>query len=344
MAKLLNGVKVVELSGLAPVPHCGLVLADFGAQVTVVEKKEFQTIEQRLNRGKDLVLLDLKDPTDLKKVQDMCKVSDVLLDPYRPGILEKIGLDPLKLLQQNERLIICRITGYGQTGRMRSEAGHDINYVSLSGMLPIFSGAESSRPWPPVNMLADFAGGGLTAAFGIVSALHARSQNGGKGCVIDCSMTEGISYLGAFVQHYYDQSHMFTDKYGIFTGECPLYRTYKTKDDKFIAVGALEPKFHQNMFRVLGFDGSDIFDDPEKLVRQMEQIFLTRTRDEWWQIFEGKDCCVTPVLNMDEVGEFGLHKDRRSFQKSEVYGGTWIAKPAPRILTIDDLRSKSSKL
>uniref|UniRef100_A0A8R1DQT9 Uncharacterized protein n=1 Tax=Caenorhabditis japonica TaxID=281687 RepID=A0A8R1DQT9_CAEJA len=311
MPKLLSGVKVLELAGLAPVPHCGLLLADFGADVTVIDK-----------------------------VRELCRTSDVLLDPYRPGTLEKMGLDPLSLWEDNKGLIICRISGYGQTGRMSQEAGHDINYVAMSGMMPTFTGVEASRPWPPVNMLADFAGGGLSAAFGIVSAILARAHNGGKGCVLDCSMTEGVAYLASFVQHYYDQPHLFTDKYAAFAGECPIYRTYKTKDGKFIAVGPLEPKFHTAMFEVLGIDGGELFENPEKIIKLLEEKFLEKTRDEWAQIFEGKDCCVTPVLDIHEVGTYGQHIDRQNFTRSDQFGGTWIAKPSPRVQTPEQLRSK----
>ncbi|CAD6189279.1 unnamed protein product [Caenorhabditis auriculariae] len=315
MQKLLNGVKVVELVGLAPVPYCGLVLSDFGADVTLVQKKSSEVVEQRLTRGKSSIALDLRDKNDLKKVKELCLTSDVLLDPHRPGVLEKMGLDPIDLLE---------------------EAGHDINYVALSGMMPTISGKHAERPWPPVNLLADFAGGGLTAAFGIVSALLARSHNGGKGCVIDCSMVEGLAYLSSFVTNYYNMSHLWTDPYAAFSGNCPIYRTYKTKDGKFMAVGALEPKFHQKMFEILGIDGSDAFGDPEKLTKDMEQKFEERTRDEWTQVFLGQDACVTPVLEIDEVGSFGHHKDRGTFEKNEEYG-QWIAKPAPRMLYLPEL-------
>ncbi|CAI2356131.1 unnamed protein product [Caenorhabditis sp. 36 PRJEB53466] len=344
MYRLLTGVKVLELAGLAPVPHCGLLLADFGADVTVIDKKH-PVVEQRLNRGKTIKEFDLRNPDDLNKIRELCKTSDVLLDPYRPGTLEKMGLDPLTLWKENKGLIICRISGYGQTGRMSKEAGHDINYVAMSGMMTTFAGAESSRPWPPVNMLADFAGGGLSAAFGIVSAIHARSHNGGNGCVLDCSMTEGVAYLASFVQHYYDQSHLFTDKYAAFTGECPIYRTYKTKDGKFVAVGPLEPKFHQEMFEVLGVDGHDLFENPERVIKMLEDTFLLKTRDEWTKTFEGKDCCVTPVLDIHEVGTYGQHVDRQNFTKSDKFGGTWIARPSPRVLTIEELAAAArSKL
>ncbi|PIO54076.1 III protein, CoA-transferase family [Teladorsagia circumcincta] len=163
---VLNGIRVIELAGLAPVPHCGMVLADFGANVTVIEK-------------------------------------------------------------ENKGLIVCRLTGYGQTGPLAQEAGHDINYVSITGLLPTTSGHNCARPWPPVNLLADFAGGGLTAAFGIVAALLKREKNGGHGCIIDCSMSEGLSYLASFIRRYHDIEHLWTQPYAAFSGDCPIYRCFE---------------------------------------------------------------------------------------------------------------------
>ncbi|PIC19753.1 hypothetical protein B9Z55_025186 [Caenorhabditis nigoni] len=175
-------------------------------------------------------------------------------------------------------------------------------------------------------------------------------------------MTEGTAYLASFVQHYYDQSHLFTDKYAAFTGECPIYRygkvkeevaienawknvfrTYKTKDGKFMAVGPLEPKFHQNMFEVLGVDGDDLFSDPELITKELEETFLQKTRDEWSKVFEGKDCCVTPVLDIHEVGTYGQHVDRQNFTKSDKFGGTWIAKPSPRVQTMEELTATATR-
>ncbi|PAV69517.1 hypothetical protein WR25_11988 [Diploscapter pachys] len=202
---MLAGIKVLELEGLAPVPHCGLLLADLGAQVTVISKDDNQYPEQRLIRGKARESIDLKTKEGVLKLREMCRTSDVLLDPYRPGILEKMELDPISLLSEvNKGLVICRLTGYGQTGDMSKEAGHDINYVSITG---------------------------------------------GNGCVIDSSMVEGLAYLGSFVSQYQDLSMLWTDPYAMFSGMSPVYRTYETSDGKYVAVGALEPKFNGNLLQ-----------------------------------------------------------------------------------------------
>ncbi|EYC04327.1 hypothetical protein Y032_0088g2145 [Ancylostoma ceylanicum] len=224
---LLQGVRVIELAGLAPVPHCGMVLADFGASVMLIEKpndKDDAAMEQRLAGRKTRQGLDLRSSEDRTKLRQLCRDSDVLLDPYRPGVLEKMGLDPVELLEENKGLVVCRLTGYGQTGPLAQEAGHDINYVAITGLLPTISGHSCHRPTPPVNLLADFAGGGLTAAFGIVAALLKREKNGGHGCIIDCSMSEGLSYLASFVHRYHDIEHLWTQPYAAFSGDCPIYR------------------------------------------------------------------------------------------------------------------------
>ncbi|WKY07276.1 hypothetical protein Q1695_007036 [Nippostrongylus brasiliensis] len=341
---LLHGVRVIELAGLAPVPHCGMMLADFGATVTVIDKPSGSSdIEQRMATNKTVQELDLKAKHDIEKLRQLCKSSDVLLDPYRPGVLEKIGLDPVKLLEENKGLVVCRLTGYGQVGPRAQQAGHDINYVSITGLLPTISGHNNRRPWPPVNLLADFAGGGLTAAFGVVAALLKREKNGGHGCIIDCSMSEGLSYLGSFVRRYYDMEHLWTQPYAAFSGDCPVYRTYKTKDDKWVAVGALEPKFNTTLFTVLGMDISisDMYSDPAGVESKMEEIFRRKTRDEWMSLFAESDACVTPVLSLDEAIKDPHNVARESFTKD---GNTFVPQPAPKMYSGEEFRKLTSKL
>ncbi|KAI6173778.1 Alpha-methylacyl-CoA racemase [Aphelenchoides besseyi] len=332
----LNGIKVIELPGLAPVPYCAQLLAHFGANVTFVEKKGSSRtpVERQLMEGKTIVALDFE--ADKLKLRELILNADVLLDPYRPGVLEAIKLDPVGLLEENKSLIVARVTGYGQTGRLRHVAGHDINYTALSGVLPILSGPN--RPlWPPINLLADFAGGGLSCAFAICAALIKRNTTG-LGAVIDVSMTEGVSYLANYVFNYQERETFWDPENGFFSGRFPVYRTYETKDKKFVAVGALEPKFHNKLFEVLQIDPFDY--SYSELAKKMEKIFRTKTRDEWQKMFDGTDACVTPVLSIDEVGDY--HRDRDSFFK---VNGKWRPRPSPRIYTKEEfarlLRSQS---
>lgn len=334
---------MIELEGLAPVPHCGMVLADFGASVTVIEKPGGSDDAHRMGKNKVVKRLDLKSSEDVEKFKQLCRASDVFLDPYRPGVLEKLGLDPVQLLEENKGLVICRLTGYGQTGPMAQEAGHDINYVSITGLLPTMSGNNCRRPWPPVNLLADFAGGGLTAAFGIVAALLKREKNGGHGCIIDCSMADGLSYLGSFVRRYQDIEHLWSLPYAAFSGDCPVYRTYKTKDDKWLAVGALEPKFSASLFNTLGMDRTvaDVYEDPAAMEAEIEAIFLGKTRDEWAELFVGKNACVTPVLDLDEAVHFRHNVERKTFVKE---GEQIVPLPAPRMYSKEEFKTLTSKL
>ncbi|GMT05421.1 hypothetical protein PENTCL1PPCAC_27595, partial [Pristionchus entomophagus] len=334
----LKGVTVLELGGLAPVPHCGMMLADFGADVTVLEKGG-EIVEQRLNRGKKMVEVDLKSADGVNSVRDMCRTADVLLDPYRPGVLEKLGLDPLQLLQDNPGLIVCRLTGFGQAGPLSQEAGHDINYTAISGYLPTIAGTRKQPPWPPVNLLSDFAGGGLTAAFGIVAALFQRTTNGGKGAVLDVSMTEGLAYLSTFISMYKSIDYLWTVPFAAFGSECPIYRCYETKDGKYMSVGCLEPKFTHNMLEVTGltrFSVPEVHQNPAEVVKALEEVFKQKTRDEWAKIFEGKDACVAPVLDMDEVGDYPHHRERGAFVRDEE-GHRWIPRPHPRIYSREEL-------
>ncbi|CAJ0933695.1 unnamed protein product, partial [Mesorhabditis belari] len=336
--KPLIGVKVLEFGGLAPVPHCGLILSDFGAEVTVIEKKGGGDVEQRLGRGKKFIHANLKSKEDLMEIRKQCLKTDVILDPYRPGVLEKLGLDPVELLKENKGLVVCRLTGYGQVGAMSQEAGHDINYTAITGLLPTIAGHNRNPPWPPANLLADFAGGGLTAAFGIVAALLNRANNGGKGCIIDASMTEGLAYLGTFITMYKDVDMLWNQPYASFSGDCPIYRSYETKDGKFMSVGSLEPRFNQILFDELTV--GDVYEKPQEVVKELERIFKGKTRDEWTEIFKGKDACVAPVLDIHEAGDFPHNKMRETFTKD---GTKWIPNPAPRLYTGDQFKALTTK-
>uniref|UniRef100_A0A0K0EMW6 Alpha-methylacyl-CoA racemase n=1 Tax=Strongyloides stercoralis TaxID=6248 RepID=A0A0K0EMW6_STRER len=330
VVKLFSGVKVLELPGLAPVPFCGQILADYGADVVYVKKKgQVRMGENPFLANKKVISLDFKE--DYDKLKKLCLESDVILDPFRPEVMENIGLNPIEMMKENDRLIVARITGYGQFGKWSKVPGHDINYVSMSGMFPIINGYGRKPLWTPANLLGDFGGGSLSASFAIAGALFNREKTG-KGCVIDVSMTDGISYLSTFLSVTNENEEFWGQEYSVFNGKFPLYRTYQTKDDKYVAVGALEPKFNEILFKTLNLTKlsfSDVIERPEEVGKILEDIFLSKTQDEWSKIFEDKDACVTPVLSLNEVKDHPLHKERQTFYKD--VNGKSRAYPSPRI-------------
>ncbi|XP_049868035.1 alpha-methylacyl-CoA racemase [Pectinophora gossypiella] len=326
---VLKGIKVVEMMGLAPGPFCGTILADFGASVTVVQKLEASSLDV-MSHGKKMISVNLKTEKGVDVVRRLCAKSDVLIDTFRPGVMEKLGLGPENLLKDNSRLIYARLSGYGQDGNYRNKAGHDINYVSISGILSALC-KRGEPPVPPLNLLADFAGGSLMCAFGIVLALYERVKSG-KGQVIDASMTEGAGYLATWI---------FKSKnLPIWSGEpgtnaldggLACYRTYKTKDNKFMAVGALEPQFYTNFLAGLQLseDVYGQFSDLEHCTKKFEEVFLTKTQIEWCQIFDELDACVTPVVDLQSADENDCNKSRHSFYRNS--DNELIPEAAPKL-------------
>lgn len=326
----LCGIRVVELAGLAPAPFCGMILSDFGAHVTRIDKVGGQTDMDRLSRGKRSIALDLKHEEGVEVVRTMCTQADVLIEPFRKGVMERLGLGPARLLVDNPMLIYARMTGFGQSGIMADRAGHDINYLALSGILSCLAG-KNKPPTPPINMLADFAGGGLMCAFGILVALLERHTSG-KGQVVDASMVEGAAYVGTW---------MYTSQdlplWGRPTGENTLdggshfYRTYRTSDGKYMAVGALEPKFYTQLLDGLGLDPDEVpqFGDADQLSQLLASKFSQHTQMHWCRVFDSRDACVSPVLSMQEAPNHPHNVARKSFVHSP--DGKPVPQPAPRL-------------
>lgn len=270
--------------------------------------------------------LDLKHPEGVKIFKKLCKTSDVLIEPYRPGVMEKLKIGPEILMKENPKLIYARLTGFGQTGYYSERAGHDINYVSLTGLLSLFT-RKSQKPTPPVNLAADFGGGGLMCAFGIVAALLERT-NSGKGQVIDANMVQGTAYLGSWLYR-----SQVLPIWGNPPGENVLdsgahyYEVYETKDNKFMSVGALEPQFYNKLLEVLNLSPTEFqqygeFDEKKEV---MSKLFKTKTQDEWAKLFDLVDACVVPVLNLEDASRH-KHNDGTFNLDSE---GTLCPKPAP---------------
>jgi len=332
----LRGLNVVEFAGLAPGPMCGMILADFGAKVVRVDRIGALGLEQdSLSRGKYSLAVDLKKPEGHGIVRKLCKDADVVIEPFRKGVMEKLGLGPTTLMSENPALIYSRLTGYGQSGIMSERAGHDINFLSLSGVLSTL-GRANEKPYAPINLIADFAGGSLVCALGIMMALHERHRSG-RGQVIDASMVEGAAYLSTFLWTSRDVPFLWPEEpggrgEGLLDGGAAVYDTYRTKDGKFVAVGALEPQFFDALLRVLELDPASLPDDGifgEETKRLFADKFAEKTRDEWDALFDGVDACVTPVLDWSEAPAYRHNKERNSFRDDAVDGG--VPLPAPKL-------------
>ncbi|KAE8636547.1 hypothetical protein XENTR_v10003036 [Xenopus tropicalis] len=327
----LAGVRVLELAGLAPAPFCGMILADFGAKVIRVDKSSSNVIMDTMARGKKSIVVNLKNREGISVLKKLCKKSDVLIEPFRHGVMESLGLGPDIMLKENPQLIYARLTGFGQSGKYAKSAGHDINYVSMSGLLSKL-GVKNDSPTPPLNLLADFAGGGLICALGIVMSLYERTMSG-KGQVIDCSMVEGAAYVGSFIWKS-QKLGLWSNSPGenLLDGGAPFYTTYMTADGKFMAVGPLETKFYAELLKGLELDASELphqmsFSDWPEMKRIFAQKFREKTQAEWCRIFDGTDACVTPVLSFSDVALHQHNEDRGSFICNDE--GELSPRPAP---------------
>ncbi|MBV1917485.1 MAG: CoA transferase [Sphingomonadaceae bacterium] len=310
MAGVLEGLRIIELAGIGPAPFCGMMLADHGAEVIRIDRKGggFQVPHTVLFRGRRSITVDLKEPEGVELVRRLCASADGLIEGFRPGVMERLGLGPEELLGRNDRLVYGRITGWGQEGPLAQRAGHDINYLSIAGALHTV-GRHGERPVPPVNYVADFGGGGMLLAFGMVSALLAVAR-GGKGQVVDAAMVDGTALMLA-MNWGLMAADMWRDERGcnLIDGGSHFYDTYETADGKFVAIGPVEPQFYAELLEKL-----DLADDPD-LARQMdpdtweagrrklEIAFKTKPRAYWEEQFSDTDACLSPVLSMTEAAE-----------------------------------------
>jgi alpha-methylacyl-CoA racemase len=332
----LDGVRVVEIASLAPAPFGCMILADLGADVLRVDRADgtgpwVKSSGDPLNRSRRSIGINLKDPAGLDVLLRLLDDADVLVEGFRPGVTERLGFGPEDCARRNPRLIYGRMTGWGQDGPLASTAGHDIDYIAISGALaPI--GRAGERPVPPVNLLGDFGGGGMLLALGIMAALVERAGSG-LGQVVDAAMVDGSALLTSFL-HGMRASGGWRDERGtnLLDGGAPFYDTYQTADGRYVAVGALEPQFYAALLHGLGLPGAEL---PAQLDRsgwpvlraRFTEIFAQRTRDEWAAVFDGTDACVSPVLTMGEAPAHPHAVARDGF--IEVDGVTQPA-PAPR--------------
>jgi len=312
----LRGVRVLELAGLAPGPFCGMVLADLGASVTRIDRPPGTAPEyDQTSRGKRSIALDMKNPRGQEVVKALAKRADVLVEPFRTGVMEKLNLGPEDLMKGNPGLIYARLTGYGQYGPLAKRAGHDINYLATTGVLSTL-GRHGEPPFAPLNLLADFAGGGFACALGVLAALVERGRTG-KGQVIDANMVEGAAYVSSWVYKSRDMPLLWGEPRGknlLDTG-APFYDSYETQDGKFMAVGSIEPQFYSLLLAGLDVkeDDSPQFGDWDGLRALFRSKFKEKTRDEWAEIFAESDACVSPVLTLDEAPSYGHNAERNAF-------------------------------
>ena len=317
----LDGMNVVEMAGLAPSPYCGMLLADFGADVIVVDRvskgaPEIPNLMEKnpFGRGKRSMRVNLKSDQGVEIVRRLILNADVLIEPYRPGVMEALGLGPSDAMGTNPRLVYARLTGWGQKGAYASMAGHDIDYIALSGALSLFR-RKGERPLPPCNLLGDFAGGGMLCAMGILLALLERHRSG-KGQVVDAAMVDGAANLSTL---FYSMlaHHLMTLDIGtnVLDSGAPFYQTYETSDGRFMAVGAIEARFYDELLKGLELDPSSLPHQMDmakwpQITDRFTAVFKTKSRHEWTQIFEGKDACVAPVLELNEVEQHPHNKER----------------------------------
>jgi alpha-methylacyl-CoA racemase len=335
----LDRIKVIEMAGLAPSPYCGMLLSDFGADVVIVDRRvkdgpEIPNVMTKspFDRGKRSMRVNLKADEGVAIVQRMIQDFDVLVEPYRPGVMEALGLGPDEALKLNPKLIYARLTGWGQNGSYASMAGHDINYIALSGALSLFK-RRGERPLPPCNILGDFAGGGMLCTMGILLALVERNTSG-QGQIVDAAMVDGAANLSTLFYGLLG-NHLMTLDIGtnMLDSGAPYYQTYEAADSKFISVGAIEGRFYAQLLEGLGLDPSslphqnDVQRWPEMRDR-FATVFKTKTRDEWAAIFEGKDACVAPVLELNEVGVHPHNQERELLVSID---GIPQPAPAPRL-------------
>jgi alpha-methylacyl-CoA racemase len=319
---------VIDLSRLAPGPYCSMLLGDLGADVVRVDRPGTDAgLLEMLGRNKRSIVLDLKRREAQGVLHRLCAGADVLLEGFRPGVTARLGADYETVSRINPRIVYCSLTGYGQTGPLAQEAGHDIDYIAVAGVLGQLEVGDEP-PIPPLNLVADFAGGGLMAAFGIAAALYERERSG-RGQYLDAAMIDGSASLMAM--HFATAGALSDPRRGVMNGAAPFYRCYRCADGRDVAVGAVEAKF----FRAL-WEGLDLGPVPEQMDRaswpdQRDRIaerFATRTRDEWVVHFHGRDACVAPVLALDEVPKQPHHLARSSFAAGA--GGREQVAPAPR--------------
>jgi alpha-methylacyl-CoA racemase len=334
----LAGVRVIEVAGIGPGPFCAMMLADMGAEVLRVDRTGPADLGlpvaprfSVLNRGRRSVALDLKNPGAVAAVKRLVAGADALIEGFRPGVMERLGLGPDVCLDVNPRLVYGRMTGWGQDGPLAAAAGHDINYIALAGVLHSI-GRKDGPPVPPLNLVGDFGGGGMYLAFGVVCALL-EAQQSGRGQVVDAAMVDGAASLASAVFGLRAMG-IWNDERGdnILDSGAPWYDVYETQDGEYVAIGSIEGRFYGDLLRLTGLEGEALPPQRDKarwgeLRARLTEVFKQKTREEWCRILEGSDVCFAPVLSLTEAPAHPHNRARGTFVEVD---GVMQPGPAPR--------------
>lgn len=337
----LAGLRVIELVGLGPGPFCAMLLSDLGAEVLRIDRPE--AVDATLGslgtlgyddvicRGRQSVALDLKRPAGVDLLLGLVQQADALIEGFRPGVVERLGIGPDACAARNPRLIYGRMTGWGQVGPWAQRPGHDLNYISMSGIGAAI-GAKAGPPVPPLNLVGDFGGGGMLLALGILAALHERERSD-EGQVIDAAMVDGTCLLGAAFYGWHDAGGWSLQRgENLLDGGAPFYDYYATADERYVAVAALEPSFYRELLRVLGLEEAGLPSQYDQagwptIRKRFQEVFATRTREEWIEAQGEAEACISPVLDMDEARSHPLNVAREVFVESD---SKLQPRPAPR--------------
>ncbi len=343
----LSGVKIIELAGIGPGPFCGMLLSDMGAEVIRVDRigAGGGRAQDVLGRGRKSIAVDLKSEAGVEAVLKLCEGADALFEGFRPGVTERLGLGPEQCMARNEKLVYGRMTGWGQEGPMSQAAGHDINYIALSGALSAI-GPKGGKPVPPLNLVGDFGGGGMVLAFGLVCGIL-ESQKSGKGQVIDTAMVDGAAILMAMF-YTMNASGAWSAERGtnLLDSGSHFYDTYETSDGGYISLGSIEPQFYALLVEKAGLDKEEFSSQMDRdrwpdYKEKITEVFKSRTRDEWCEIMEGSDVCFAPVLSLSEAAVHPHNQHRGTFTELD---GVLQPSPAPRFSRTEPSLSTSSRI
>jgi len=330
----LAGIKIIELAGIGPGPFCGMLLSDLGAEVIRVDRAgggSSTRPKDVLTRGRKSIAVDLKSADGKAVILKLCESSDAIFEGFRPGVTERLGLGPEDCMAVNPKLVYGRMTGWGQDGPMAQAAGHDINYIALSGALSAI-GRQGEKPVPPLNLVGDFGGGGMVLALGVVSAML-EAQKSGKGQVVDTAMVDGAAILMSMFYSMSAVGAMSPERgTNLLDTGAHFYDAYETSDGGYISIGSIEPQFYALLVEKAGLDAEEFSAQMNRerwpeYKEKLTAVFKTKTRDEWCELMEGTDVCFAPVLSMTEAAEHPHNKERGTFT---VLDGVLQPSPAPR--------------